>query len=71
MAKFTASKNLLLQDDKGVWADFTVGGTFETEDSKVIGRLRKVDGVTEIPEEKPAKIEKVDGGAPDTGQPQA
>ena len=56
MARFTSEfKGLILQDGPSKpgadtpepWARF-VDGAFETEDSKVVGRLRKVDYVTEV-----------------------
>lgn len=48
MAKFTSDyKGLLLEDDKGVWAHFQ-DGEFETTDTAVAARLRKVEYVAEV-----------------------
>jgi hypothetical protein len=63
MAKFSSEKypGLILQDEKGVWAQF-VRGEFETSDAAVIKRLKALpesEGITEV--KAPAK------GADDPG----
>lgn len=48
MAKFTSKyASLVLQDDKGVWAEFH-NGELETDDTRLAERLRKVEYVTEV-----------------------
>ena len=66
MAKFSSEKypGLVLQDDKGIWAQF-VRGEFETTDAAVIKRLRALpesDGVTEV---KAAKSDSDQGAGTD------
>ena len=61
MPKFTSKyAGLTLQDADGIWAQFD-RGEFETDDTKVAARLRKVEDVEEVEsEDKPLDQMKVD-----------
>lgn len=56
MAKFTCPANLILQDESGIWAEFT-GGSFRTDDHEIADRLREVEGVTEVDDDQPAEAD--------------
>jgi len=65
MANFQTSKypGLILQDDKGIWAQFK-DGQFETSDAGVIKRLRALPEDYEVSEVKASakSDDKGDGG---------
>jgi hypothetical protein len=62
MAKFTTSRypGLTLQDDKGVWAQFT-DGAFETTDRAVIKRLGALPAEYEVAEVKGSAADDSEG----------
>jgi hypothetical protein len=63
MAKFTTTRypGLTLQDDKGVWAQFT-DGAFETTDRAVIKRLSALPAEYEVVQDKDAPAEDPESG---------
>jgi len=63
MARFTTARypGLTLQDDKGIWAQFT-DGAFETTDAAVIKRLKA------LPEDYGVSVATKAGAAEDGGE---